>query len=111
MKMARASDEDIDAIGELFRFLEEFHDYGTYTPPGSHLPIRMDDDASIVNWLRVIWKGDRDGKRAAGVSYGRVLGGFETLRAYTDPELNHLEWRPDIKKALDAALPEESCTN
>lgn len=83
MRMARAPQEQIDALWKFLEGLAERTENGR----GAE---------SIGTFVRKNW-------RNVEACWERVVYGYQTLLQCTDPNLDYLEYRPDIKAALVAA--------
>jgi hypothetical protein len=105
MNMARATDYDIENVVAILNLLEEWHDYGTRTPDDGKA--ERVDDARLAKLLT-----DYMGRCPGALS--RVVWGYQMLRDNcTDPTLTHLDWKPEVKAAIEAyeAKDEEETTN
>jgi len=102
MKMAKASQDDIDKVIAFFRMAEEFFEYGTHTPENDDFEEESVDlsDAEFVEKLRDLWGGRF---RAAGVdaAWCRVVMGYQVLvDNVCDPDADTLEWKPEYAEKL-----------
>jgi len=106
MRMAKASKDDIDRLRKFFQMIEEVMDYGTLThpptgPDGEGAEEEV-DDIRLCELIREHW-----GHRGPGVGAGswfRVVFGVDVLiDNCCDPDLDYLEFKPEIKSALEAA--------
>jgi len=106
--MAKASADDIDCLINFFRFVDEFMEYGTHTPENDELEEESIEltDTAFVERLRKLWGGRFKPPGVFG-SWSRVVQGCEILiRECCDPNLDHLEWRPDVKAFLESQQSE-----
>lgn len=102
MKMAKATPDDIQRVIDFFRFIEEFMDYGAYTPESEEVEEDSVDltDEQFVEHLRKLW-GRRFGPVKVDAAWSRVVFGFQVLLDNVcDPEADTLEWKPEIAKKL-----------
>ncbi len=89
MTIAKASQEDFRALVDLFQLIDEYLDYGTYTPDHEQPPENV-DDGRFVELLRHAF-------RQQPGALTRVLYGCQALiREFCDPESDTLLYRPDI---------------
>lgn len=103
VKMAKATKEDMDRVRRFLEMIEEVMEYGTYTEPSED-----DEDESepigterLFELIEAAWNPTGLG---VGTSWRRVVYGCEILIDNAcDPEADTLEWRPDIKAAMEAA--------
>lgn len=101
MKQAKATKKDIRCLTDFFLMLDEVVKYGTYTPPNDEEEEISEqvDDARLCELIREAW-----GTRGPGVdtSWRRVVMGMDVLiDQCCDPDLDYLEWRPDVRKFLE----------
>jgi hypothetical protein len=101
MKMAKASEADIESLTDFFNMLEEAIEYGTVTDSkGNSEEV---DDEKIAEIIRNAWNGHG----RVGCSWRRVIIGCAVLiDNCCDPELSYLDWRPDVRAFLESQ-PEE----
>lgn len=94
MKMAKASDKNRDAVKDFLGVLDAIEEYGSVEINGKEWkPTDEQLGAYVLDWLR-----------KNPVALMRVVWGFETLvENVCDPNVSYLEWRPDIKAAMEAA--------
>lgn len=100
VRMARASDEDIQNVMDFFKFIDEFSEYGTETfYPGEDNEEQFDlDEKTFAERLLHHWK-----ELGIGHRWNRVVWGCDTLiKNAADPELSYLEFKPEILAALAA---------
>ena len=97
MKQARPSDDDMQSMFAFFNELEELLRDMRY---GGSV-----DSEAVGLLVKRHWGTISP---SVGGSWSRVLWGLDTLlRNCTDPEADTLEWRPDIRKWIEAqATPE-----
>lgn len=108
MKMAKASKDDIHKLREFFDMLEEFFEYGTYTPPNSDAEEdSIDVDAEkLHDLIEAKWNLKGCG---VGTAWRRVVFGCDILiDNCTDPAFDTLEWRPDLRAFLESQQPDDS---
>jgi hypothetical protein len=104
MKMAKASEDDIQKVIKFFQFIEEFMEYGTHTTENDEFKEESIDlaDEVFVHMLRKLW-GRRFGPPGVDCSWSRVVFGCEILiKNCCDPDLDHLDWRSDLRGFLQA---------
>lgn len=109
VKMAKASEKDIERTIEFFQIVEEFMDQGTYTAPDDTADdaTRYLTDEEFVALLREKW-GGRFKPAGVDASWQRVVWGYDTLvKNACDPNLDYLEWRSDILAFLESQQPLE----
>lgn len=107
MKMAKASERDIDAAGELMSLLHQI-DRGDYP--------NLVEDAEVPEWfdednyehLRAFYDAVKSTLDKAPGYPGRVIGGMCYVIMYdkneiVDPDSDTLDLHPNIVKALEAA--------
>jgi len=95
LRMAKSSPEEMEQMLEFFNGLEaifegefEQSDWGDYDE---------EQKEAVGKYVAKWWGKFLDG------SWGRFYWGFDTLlRSATDPHLNYLEWKPEIKAVLNA---------
>ena len=100
MRMAKASEKDIQSVIEFFQAIEEFMEYGTSQDGEESVAI---DDAQFVEKLRDMW-GHMFGPAKVNGAWLRVVFGCANLIANCcDPSVDYLDWKPEIKAAVEAA--------
>ena len=115
MKMAKASEKDIDAAGNLMSLLHQI-DRGDYPC--------LDEDADVPDWfdednfdhLRAFYDAVKSTLDKAPGYPGRVIGGMCYVIMYdkneiVDPDSDTLDLHPNIVKALAAASTQEGAKN
>jgi hypothetical protein len=98
LKMAKASPEDLRIVRDFFQMLEEVIEYGTFTA-GEDAESERVDDERLSEMIR-----DRGNDRGPGVgsAWRRVVYGADILiKNCCDPELDHLEWRKDVRELFE----------
>lgn len=92
MKMARATDDDMQRMFDFFNDLDDaLHDL----PFGDSV-----DSEALGEIVKKHWKSRGPG---VGGSWHRVLFGMQMLlKNCTDPDAETLEWRPDIRAWLES---------
>lgn len=94
MKQAKASKRDIRCLIDFFLMLEQGIEQGTYTVEGEAEP-RQISYMDLYDLSYAAWES------GVGVSWRRVVMGADILiDQCCDPNLDHLEWRPDVRKFL-----------
>ncbi|MEO9592252.1 hypothetical protein [Rhodopirellula bahusiensis] len=99
---AKPSEADIDTVRRFFQHVEEYFEFGTLTIEDPEAEDESDDvtEEQILMHLREQWQD-------AGQSWRRVVESCDVLvRNCTDPDVTHLEWRPDLKAFLDGKYEE-----
>lgn len=102
MVQAKPSESDIETVRRFFQHVEEYFEFGTLTieDPDFEDISRDVSEEGILMHLHEQWQD-------AGESWRRVVDACDVLvRNCTDPDVPHLEWRPDIKKFLDRKYEE-----
>lgn len=95
--MAKASKADIQQCADMFRIIEEFMDYGTFSTDEETIELSNDE---FVERLRTLWGGRF---RPAGVdcAWPRVVFGCDILiDNVCDPDAETLEWKPEYAAKL-----------
>ncbi len=103
MKMARASKDDLDRMIAFMQFIEEFMDYGTYTPENDEVEEESIDltDEAFVERIRELW-GRRFGHHGVDGAWARVVFGYGVLiDNVCDPNADTLEWKPELAAKLE----------
>jgi len=96
MKMAKASDEEIQTMRDFMLFLENAIENG-FVLEADDTERDLDGDKEIMDEIEKRW-----GK--AGAAWRRVIEGFDVLvHGCCDPDLDYLEWKPEIRAALNLA--------
>jgi len=93
--MAKSSPEEMEQMLAFFNGLEAIFDGEFEMSPFDDYDMAQEEAVGkyVVAW----WEKFLD------VSWGRFYWGFDTLlRSMADPDLNYLEWNPEIKAVLDA---------
>lgn len=99
MKLAKASEADLNQVREFFQMIEEIIEYGTYTPDDPDLSEEVVDAERFMELVRKRWNEYGPG---VGSSWRRVVFGCETLIANCcDPDADVLEWRPEIRAFIE----------
>lgn len=105
MKMAKASADDVKRVVDFFEWLETFCDEGVdnskpYDEENDCFPALEDEAAmdaiktEFSRWTR---------RPTVAASWRRVVWGFSILcDNVCDPSSDVLEWKPEIKSALEA---------
>jgi hypothetical protein len=108
MKMAKASDEDINTLTRFMEWLEEFSEAGIdiHKPlideQGEEFFPCIDDDAAMEKIREEFSRWTR--RATVAGSWRRVVWGFQILRDNCcDPAANVLEWNPELKALIEAA--------
>lgn len=104
MKMAKASEDDIQKCIKFFQFIEEFMDYGTHTPENEDFEEDSIDltDEVFVHMLRTLW-GGRFRPPGVDCAWMRVVFGCDILiHNVCDPNADTLEWKPEYAEKLAA---------
>ena len=102
MKIARATAEDFDRVIEFMSMIEEFMDYGTCAEDDPEDAQDVSDE-KFVELLREKW-GRRFGPALVDGAWRRViLGGRAAMENACDPSLDYLDFKPEIKAAMEAA--------
>ena len=101
MKIARATKEDFRLVVDFMNFVEEFMDYGTCSD-GDDEDSQEVSDERFVALLREKW-GRRFGPALVDAAWRRViLGGQAAIENACDETLDHLDFKPEIKAAVEA---------
>lgn len=104
VKMARASEEDIEKLVAFMEWLENYFEYGTNLKELDENgdPEEIDDDEAI-EFIRAEFS--RFTRRATVMTcWRRVVWGFRILLDNcTDPDADCLEWKPELKQLLENA--------
>lgn len=103
MKMAKASKDDIQKMILFFQDIQEFMDYGTNTPENPDFEEESVDltDEMFVELIRKHW-GGRFRPNGVDAAWTRVVHGCDVLiDNCCDPDLDHLEFREDIRNFLE----------
>lgn len=90
MKMAKASQQEIDIVRDFFQMLDEIQQYGAYTP---------EEDCEEIIVVTPDKIGELVEQKMPDVldSWSRVVHGFEVLLLNCcDPDANTLEWKDSI---------------
>lgn len=111
MKMARASKHDFDLVREFFEFVEEFMEHGTEiissTASGDDDEESLTDyveisDEAFLEKLRDKW-GTRFGEAKVDGAWRRVVfGGQVAIDNACDPNLSYLEFKSEIRNAVES---------
>ena len=95
MRQAKADENDIRCVTDFFVMLEEVIEHGTCTVEGEAEPRRM-SYGDLHDMIDAAWA------RGVGSSWRRVVMGVDVLiDKCCDPDLDYLEWRPDVRKFLE----------
>ena len=98
VKMAKASQDDIDRCIKFFQFIENYMDHGIQVNEDETETELSDED--FLERLRERWGGRF---RPAGVdcAWSRVVFGCDILiKNACDPESDVLEWKPEFAEKL-----------
>ena len=92
MRQAKPSAEDQDAVFRFLQGMESILEDGL--DPDTELPV---DEDGVLAWLQSQWK-------VVGTSWQRVLwAGRVAIDNACDPNLDYLEFKPEILSAMKAA--------
>lgn len=103
MTLAKASKKDIDALFQFLQDLEAAVDRDEYWNDARDDLVEHDPndgwqeaDERLLKFVRKNWPKAR--------GFERIVLGYQTLLDNCcDPALGHLDWRPDVKAACEAA--------
>ena len=96
LKMAKSSPEEMEKMLEFFNGLEEIFE-GEFEQDDIFGDFDEDQREAVGKYVVEWWDKFLDG------SWGRFYWGFDTLlRSAADPDLDYLEWKPEIKAILEA---------
>ena len=103
VRMAKATQDDVDLVVKFFQLIEEYMEYGTYTPPADEFEeesMELTDDV-FVHYLRAMWGGGHENKRSVDSAWSRVVNGYAVLvDNVCDPNSDVLEYKPEIAAKL-----------
>lgn len=103
IRMAKASQDDVDRVVKFFQLIEEYMEYGTYTPPNDEIEeesIELTDE-TFVEKLREFWGGRFTYGPGVDSSWARVVNGYAVLvDNVCDPDRDVLEYKPEIAAKL-----------
>jgi hypothetical protein len=102
MKMAKATPDDFDTITQFFNWLEAWAEDGTETivRDGEEVDVEITDEAFVERMRAHMSRWTRQPNVLA--CWSRVVFGAQMLIANCcDPNLDHLEWRPDVLEFLE----------
>jgi hypothetical protein len=105
MKLEKATSEDIEHIWEFLSMIDEVNMFGTYTHYTDGLVEKINGER-FKDLVSQFFEGDFvNPKPSLSSAFYKVILGYQTLvENCCDPELNYLEWHPDLKKNLDEQL-------
>lgn len=104
VRMAKASKEDIQKVIEFFQFIEEYFEYGTHTPENDEVEEESIElsESDFVERLSKLW-GGRFKPVGVDCMWSRVVFGCDNLiDNVCDPNLDYLEFKPEILAKLEA---------
>jgi hypothetical protein len=103
IRMARADAEDVDRVIKFFQLIEEYMEYGTYTPPNDEIEeesIELTDE-TFIEKLRELWGGRLSQRAGVDSAWPRVVYGYQVLHDNVcDPSKDYLDWEPHIAAQL-----------
>jgi hypothetical protein len=103
VRMAKASQEDVDRVVKFFQLIEEYIEYGTYTPPSDEFEEESIEltDKIFVHYLRTLWGGRQSSQPGVDSAWSRVVNGYAVLvDNVCDPDSDVLEYKPEIAAKL-----------
>jgi hypothetical protein len=103
IRMARATQDDVDRILAFMHFIEEWIEYGTHTPHNGEEEEEsiVLDDSQFVEKLRELWGGRFTHRIGVDACYNRVINGYQVLHDNVcDPDKDYLDWKPEIAAQL-----------
>ena len=103
VRMAKATQDDVDRVVKFFQLIEEYMEYGTHTPPSDEFEeesIELTDD-TFVHYLRTLWGGRLSQQPGVDSAWARVVNGYAVLvDNVCDPNSDVLEYKPEIAAKL-----------
>ena len=102
MKMAKATPDDFNTIIQFFNWLQAWADNGTETiiRDGEEVDVEISDEAFALRMREHMGRWTR--RPNVFACWSRVVFGAQMLiDNCCDPNLDHLEWRPDVLAFLE----------